>query len=57
MKFLSDIESGQRAVVSNINGCKSFMQRLAEMGFIYGTEVKVIRNAPLQDPVEYELMG
>ncbi|MDR2909767.1 MAG: ferrous iron transport protein B [Bacteroidales bacterium] len=57
MKHLADIENGQKAVVSNINGGKSFIRRLAEMGFVYGTEVKVIKKAPLQDPVEYELMG
>ena len=27
------------------------------MGFIRGKIVKVIKNAPLQDPVEYEIMG
>ncbi len=27
------------------------------MGFVKGKVVKVIKNAPLQDPVEYEIMG
>ena len=27
------------------------------MGFVKGREVTVIKNAPLQDPIEYEIMG
>jgi len=27
------------------------------MGFIPGTEVRVIRRAPLADPIEYQLRG
>jgi ferrous iron transport protein B len=27
------------------------------MGFVKGKKVRVIKNAPLQDPVEYEIMG
>ena len=34
-----------------------FENGLTEMGFIQGKKVKVIKNAPLQDPVEYEIMG
>jgi ferrous iron transport protein A len=32
-------------------------QRLREMGVIEGTELKVIRVAPLGDPIEIEVMG
>jgi ferrous iron transport protein A len=32
-------------------------QRLLDMGFIPGTRIKVIRNAPLVDPVEFQLKG
>lgn len=38
-------------------GHGSFRNRITEMGFIRGKIVKVIKNAPLQDPVEYEIMG
>ena len=57
MRYLSDLVDGENAVISKINGRKGFVQRLTEMGFVYGTEVKAIKKAPLQDPVEYELMG
>jgi ferrous iron transport protein A len=32
-------------------------QRLLDMGFIPGTRIKVVRNAPLVDPVEFLLKG
>lgn len=31
--------------------------RLASLGFVAGTEVRVVRRAPLGDPVELELRG
>ena len=31
--------------------------RLRELGFVPGTPVSVVRNAPLRDPVEVELRG
>jgi ferrous iron transport protein A len=33
------------------------LQRLLDMGFIEGTRVKVVRNAPLMDPLDIELRG
>ncbi|MEW6481566.1 MAG: FeoA domain-containing protein [bacterium] len=32
-------------------------QRFSDMGFIPGTKVKVIRNAPLVDPVDLLIRG
>ena len=32
-------------------------QRLLDMGFIPGTHIKVVRNAPLVDPVEFFMKG
>jgi Fe2+ transport system protein FeoA len=32
-------------------------RRLLDLGFIPGTDVAVVRRAPLGDPVEYELRG
>lgn len=40
-----------------VNGHGSFRKRLIEMGFIHGKEVKVVLNAPLKDPIEYEIIG
>ena len=49
--------TGEKAVVVRVNGHGGFRKRLIEMGFIPGKEVKVVLNAPLRDPVEYEILG
>lgn len=54
---LADLEPGQTGVVTKILGHGAFRKRVMEMGFVRGREVKVILNAPLQDPVKYSLMG
>ena len=54
---LSEVKTGERAVVVKVNGHGGFRKRLIEMGFIQGKLVKVVLNAPLQDPVEYEILG
>ncbi|HOR04697.1 MAG TPA: ferrous iron transport protein B [Bacteroidales bacterium] len=56
-KRLSDLSPGDEAIIIKVLGHGSFRRRLAEMGFVRGKKVKVIKNAPLQDPVEYEIMG
>lgn len=30
---------------------------MMEMGFVKGTEVKVVKYAPLRDPMQFELKG
>jgi len=44
-------------VIVRVHGHGSFRKRLIEMGFIQGKEVRVILNAPLKDPIEYEIIG
>ncbi len=54
---LSELKTGERAVVVKVNGHGSFRKRIIEMGFVKGNRVKVILNAPLRDPIEYEIIG
>lgn len=54
---LSDLANNQKAVITRVLGHGSFRKRITEMGFVKGKEVTVIKNAPLQDPIEYEIMG
>ena len=54
---LSDLKTGEKAVIAKVAGHGSFRKRLIEMGFIRGKDVKVILNAPLKDPIEYEILG
>ena len=54
---LSELKTGERAVVVKVNGHGGFRKRIIEMGFVRGNKVKVILNAPLRDPIEYEIIG
>jgi ferrous iron transport protein B len=54
---LSDIRTGESVYLKDIKGNSAFRKRMQEMGFIKGTRITVIKNAPLKDPVEYNLMG
>ena len=54
---LADLATGEKAVIVRVNGHGSFRKRLIEMGFIQGKEVRVVLNAPLKDPIEYEIIG
>ncbi len=54
---LSDIKTGDEAIITKVLGHGAFRKRITEMGFVKGKKVKVIKNAPLQDPVEYQIMG
>jgi len=56
-KYLSDLHTGDEAIITKVLGRGAFRKRITEMGFIRGKQVKVIKNAPLLDPVEYEIMG
>ena len=54
---LSELKTGERAVIVKVYGHGSFRKRIVEMGFVKGNKVKVILNAPLKDPIEYEIIG
>lgn len=54
---LSEISTGESAVVVKLLGHGAFRKRLIEMGFVKGQEIKVLLNAPLKDPIKYSIMG
>ncbi len=54
---LSDLKTGERGVIVKVHGHGSFRKRIIEMGFVKGNKVKVVLNAPLKDPIEYEIIG
>ena len=54
---LSELQTGEQAVIVRVHGHGSFRKRLIEMGFIQGKAVRVVLNAPLRDPIEYEIIG
>jgi ferrous iron transport protein B len=54
---LSELNTGEKGVIVKVRGHSGFRRRVTEMGFVRGKEVRVVRSAPLKDPVEYEIMG
>lgn len=55
--MLSSLQPGEEAVITKVKGYGAFRKRITEMGFVPGVAVKVIKKAPLGDPMELELMG
>lgn len=50
---LESLRPGDAARVVDVTGTGAFRRRLLDMGFIRGALVRVIRDAPLSNPVEY----
>lgn len=57
MAKLSELNTGEKGVIVKIQGHGGFRKRIIEMGFIQGKIVEVLHKAPLQDPVEYQILG
>jgi ferrous iron transport protein B len=53
---LSDLQTGNSAIIAKVKGHGAFRKRITEMGFIRGKRVTVIKNAPLKDPIEYKIL-
>lgn len=54
---LAELPAGATGVVEGVDAGSRIGRRLQDLGFVRGTEVRVIRRAPLGDPVLYELRG
>lgn len=54
---LADLQTDERGMILKVHGHGGFRHRILELGFVKGEVVHVIKNAPLLDPVEYEVMG
>lgn len=53
---LSELQTGQKAIITKILGHGAFRKRVMEMGFVRGREVEMMMQAPLRDPVKYRIM-
>lgn len=56
-KTLNDLQIGQSGVVVKVGGKGQIRQRMMDMGLVPGSEIKVVRIAPLGDPVEFSIKG
>lgn len=50
--YLDDLPLGQHAEITSIECERPLARRLMEMGLLPGTGVRVVRVAPLGDPIE-----
>ena len=57
MLTLKNVKIGETVRVAAINGEGALRQHFLDMGIIPGTEVTVVKYAPMGDPVELELHG
>jgi ferrous iron transport protein B len=54
---LSEVDTGKSVYISGIQGKGAFRQRIGEMGFVRGRKITVVKNAPLNDPIEFSILG
>ena len=54
---LSSYKPGQKGTILQVCGSPDFRLRMMEMGFTRGTEVEVVKYAPLNDPIEFVVKG
>ena len=57
MQTLDTLEAGDRAQILEIGGEADTVERLMEMGVVAGTPLRVLKFAPLGDPLEIEIRG
>jgi Fe2+ transport system protein FeoA len=56
-KRLSELKPGERGIVTRVSGSGLIKKRLLEMGLVKGTEIVMVRKAPLGDPIEFQVKG
>ena len=54
---LKELGIGKSAVISSVGGQGALRQHFLDMGMIPGTEVTVVKYAPMGDPVEVKIHG
>lgn len=54
---LHELKVGQHGIVVRVGGQGPVRRRIMDMGLVSGTEVKVVRVAPLGDPIEFKVKG
>ena len=54
---LSELEIGKTATIRAVGGTGALRQHFLDMGLIQGTEVTVVKYAPMGDPMELKIHG
>ncbi|MEI6535042.1 MAG: FeoA family protein [Verrucomicrobiaceae bacterium] len=57
-KLLSDLAAGAGGVIRDmLAGHDEHITRLRELGLVPGTRIRVVRRAPMGDPIEVSVRG
>jgi len=54
---LDQLDIGQTATITGIDGDGPLIQRLMALGLLEGSEISVVRRALGGDPIEVQVMG
>ena len=57
MLTIKDLKNGDSAVITEVGGEGALRQHLLDMGMIQGSEITVVKRAPMGDPLELQVHG
>jgi ferrous iron transport protein A len=57
LRPLDQLAPGESGVVARLDGPAAMVRRMMELGMVPGTTVKIVRRAPLGDPIELSVRG
>lgn len=57
MRTAAQLKKGQKAMIYEVKISGSRGKRLMEMGFFPSAEIKLVRKAPMGDPLLVEILG
>ena len=57
MRTLKDVKVGQSVRVTKVGGEGALKRRIMDMGITKGVTIKVMKMAPLGDPIEITVRG
>ena len=57
MKTSSELNFGERAIISDVDNSHPSFRRLLEIGFTPGQEIELINSSAFKDPLAFSLRG
>jgi len=57
VKSLNQLQVGEKGTIVKVGGAGAAKRRILDMGVVRGTEIEMLRVAPLGDPVELRVKG
>lgn len=54
---LAELPEGKTGIITSIDTTSPTAQRLLDLGFVPGTQIKAMKRAPMGDPTTFEIRG